>query len=306
MLGKLFGKSTAIGLDLQAKKFFAVRVLLNDRTVEITHTVETNDLSTLAKELDRADRVITRPPPNTWYNRRAATVKGDWSQPDRPTFKERGQEVFGLAQRFTPLNMEEVLYGWKVLAHGEKSSSSEIEIHQSERGNCTEYRQALESLKLGPVHFDAWHTTALSATIPPRFTSYLLETRSPDGFAMVKNGALMGHVDPGAIDPYAKDHPHRDKLRTFLADHLMSGKGQLQAYFLNRHERDPQIAGLSCSWIGENVRELTGRELSTGLLQAFGLALSSQQEWWLHHAAEFRPGPSPVQRLRGFMTDLGL
>ena len=268
--------------------------------------METPDFGALGREIERADRVITRPPPKTWFNRRAAKVSGDWTAAEQPSLKQRGLEVFRVAQRWTPLPMDQTLFGWEVLAHHSGTNTSEIEIHQSERNNCHEFRLALQSLKLGPVYFEAWHTTALRAAIPPRFTSYILETRSPDGYALIKNGSLVGHVDLTVFHPpYDPEDPNVERLKSFLAEHLTAGKGPLQAYFLNRNQRAPQMPGLSCSWIGDNCRELVGEDLSIGCLQALGLALSSNREWWLHHVDEFRPGPGPMQRLRSVMSDLG-
>ena len=306
MFPKLFGQSTAIGLDLQGDHFCAVRVRINDRKVELTHHMETPDFGALGRELEKADRVVTRPPPKTWFNRRAAKVSGDWTAADQPTLKQRGLEVFRVAQRWTPLPMEQTLFGWEVLSHHSGTDTSEIEIHQSEKNNCHEFRLALQSLKLGPVYFEAWHTTALRAAIPPRFTSYILETRSPDGYALIKNGSLVGHVDLTVFHPpYDPEDQNVERLKSFLAEHLTAGKGPLQAYFLNRNQRAPQMPGLSCSWIGDNCRELVGEDLSIGCLQALGLALSSNKEWWLHHVDEFRPGPVPMQRLRSVMSDIG-
>jgi hypothetical protein len=298
---KLFTKSTTIGLDLQGNHFCAVRVRFDDQKVELTHHLETPDFATLGKELEKADRVITRPPPNTWYNRRPAQVSGDWTDPEQPTWKQRGLEVFQIAQRWTPIKMEQTLFGWRVLSA--QSNSSEIEIHQSEKGNCDKFRATLETLKLGPVHFDAWHTTALSCAIPPRFKTYMLQTRSPDGYALIKDGALVGHLAQDLFNlPYDPEHPDRERFLTFLEDHI-DREGRLQAYFLDRKQPAPRIAELSCSWIGENCRELVGQELSIGCLQALGLALSDREEWWLHHIDEFRPGPSPMEKLRSAMND---
>jgi hypothetical protein len=289
-------KNTAIGLDLQANQFCAVRVKIEGSQVELTHQIETPDFAALGKELEKADRVITRPPPNTWYNRRQARVDGDWGHSNQPSRDQRGREVFRVAQRWTPIKMDQTLFGWRVLSSN--SQTSEIEIHQSERSNCNEYRATLETLKLGPVYFDAWHTTALSCAIPSRFDSFILQTRSPDGYALVKKGALIGHLADSLFrSPYDPEHPDKEKFLSFLDEHHAS-TGQLQAYFLDRKQTAPQIPGLSCSWIGENCRELVGTELSIGCLQALGLALSNREEWWLHHIDEFRPGPGPMQKLR--------
>lgn len=304
MLPRLFSKTTAIGLDLQGSQFCAVRVKTDGRKVEVTHYLETPEFAALGRELEKADRVVTRPPPNTWFNRRAARVSGDWSKADKPTWKERGLEVFQIARRWTPMDMEQSLFGWQFLSYHSKTAQSEIEIHQSESGNCLDFKKTLETLKLGPVHIDAWHTTSLSCAIPPRFRSYLLESRSPDGYALVRNGSLIAHLSPAVFSPTVDPkHPDLERLKTFMKDHFAS-ESQLQAYFLNKDHPTPRVPGLSCSWVGENARELTGVELSTGCLQALGLALSSQKEWWLHHISEFRPPPSPFEMIRSALRDL--
>ena len=113
----------------------------------------------------------------------------------------------------------------------------------------------------------------------------------------------MGHATSSLFSvPHDPEHPDKEKFMIFLDEHHRD-QGQLQAYFLDRKQRAPQIAGLSCSWIGENCRELVGTELSIGCLQALGLALSRREEWWLHHINDFRPSAGPIQMLRRAITD---
>jgi hypothetical protein len=290
MFGKLFGKKrkTSIGLDRFGDRYRAVRLEYTKKGPRVTHTAEVSELSGLTQHLEPADRVVTRPPPDSYFNRRTSYLKGDWTKEEYLGFAERGQCIFFEAQRWTSMPVEETLYGWNVLGYDGKRQESEIEIHQSEGRPCARLLEQVGALKLGPVYLEAWHCTSLSRVIPEKFRWYLLETRAPDGFALMRNGRLHAHIPHQTLEE--DHHPERATLRHYLQTYResMTAPDLIQAFFLTEHHRSPKSIPVSSNWVGENCRELVGRDLPEGCLQALGLALSDRLEWWLHHVSEFK------------------
>jgi hypothetical protein len=288
MLRTLFTKKnkTSIGLDKSRGKYYAIRLEFHKDGPRITNLAETDRLEPLSQQLEAADIVVTRPPLDGFFNRRVIRVEGDWTDDSNGSFSERGYAVYKHSQASTPVSMDEVVYGWKVLAFDSGQNKTEIEVHQSGGVECAQMLKPLQALGLGPIQLEALHSTALDCVIPEKFKWYILETRSPDGFCLVRDSKLIAHIGADVFTSPSADRLHVDTLRHFLKSYQESGQpGLLQAFFLN--PKSPHIRGLSCSWVGDNCAELVDTPVGSDYLQALGLAMSWKPEWWLHHISEF-------------------
>ncbi len=296
MWSKLFQRKkktrSTIGVDRYGSHFYAVRLELKKDTPAITHTVTGSNLLELKEQLHPADLVITRPPVGGYFARRVIKMAGDWTHEEKPGFAERGYAVYQKLQSFSALPVDDTVYGWRVLTYDKATRSTEVEIHQADGAECARLLAPFHDLKLGAVQLDSLHCTALQCVIPERFRWFVLETRHPDGFCLVKNGRMLAHINGEVLLNRPADHIQTETLLDFLHNYRQSGQaGLLQVFFLNGR-RLPNLSGMSCSWIGENCAELVQCHVEPEYLQALGLALSNERSWWLHHINEFyKKGP---------------
>lgn len=292
MLGRLFKKKnkTAIGLDLVDGHYFALRLEFTKDGPRITHQAQSRELSVIAEDLEKADLVISRPPLSGYFNRRVVEVEGDWNDSDHLSLAERGYAIYQQSQTFTAVPVSQVVYGWRVLSASDRTKRSEVEVHQAGGAECAQLLKPLQAMGLGPIQLEALHGPALGCVIPEKFTWYVVETRCPDGFCLIKNGRLGAHIRREVLTNPSADRLDADKLRSFLEEYYQAGQsGLCQVFFLD--PKAPHIKGLSCSWIGDNCAELVEQRVEPEYLQALGLAMSSEPSWWLHHISEFYRGP---------------
>lgn len=283
MLSRLWKKksSSTIGIDRFQGLFYGVRLEQSGQQTRLTHFGQGQTLEELAGSLGKADRVISRPPSGAYYNRRVSYIKSDLRSTSDLKPVERHVVVYFECQRFCPMPVEQTVFGWRLLQYNEASGESVVEIHQSDLESCERQSQVLAKLRLGQPRLDAWHPTVLTPLIPDRFQWHVQQTREPDGFALLKDGHLHGHLSPQALTPGGK---HFDRLCSFYEEYKKSGqRGSLQVFFLQRSFRAPKVSGISCSWIGDNCAELLGQGLEENYLQPVGLALGKKPTWWLRH-----------------------
>lgn len=296
MWSKLFQRKkktrSAIGVDRYGSHFYAVRLDLKKNTPTVTHTVRGSNLQELKDQLDPADLVVTRPPVGGYFARRVIKMDGDWTDEVQPSFPERGYAVYQKLQSFSTMPVDDTVYGWRVLAYESTTKSTEVEIHQAGGAECARLLAPFHEMKLGAVQLDSLHCTALQCVIPQRFKWFILETRNPDGFCLIKNGRMLTHISVEVLINRPADHIQTEILLDFLHNYRQSGQaGLLQVFFLEAR-RLPNLSGMSCSWIGENCAELVQSHVQPEYLQALGLAMSRERSWWLHHINEFyKKGP---------------
>lgn len=288
MLSRLFSRKkleTSIGIDLAHRKYRAVRLEFHEDGPRLTQSLEVDSVTEL-KKLESADRVVARPPIEAFLNRRVVRVEGNWSEEDHPSYSVRGKALSRKFQGFTGLSIDQVVYGWRVLSYDSSHDETNVELRVLDGAKCARSLKPLEDLKIGPVHLDAVHGTALDCVIPPKYRSYLLQTRAPDGFSLVRDRKLVAHIAPDVLTNPASHPLDAKTLKEFIqVYHKSRQPGLLQAYFLN--PKATHIKGLSCSWVGDNCQELVDTRVPQEYLQALGLAMSSDKEWWLHHVSEF-------------------
>lgn len=292
MFGRLFRKKkkTSIGLDLVDGHYFGIRLEFTKEGPRITHQAQSRDLSIIGEDLEAADLLVTRPPLTGYFNRRTIEVDGDWTDEGHLSLAERGYAIYKQSSSFTSVGVDEIVYGWRVLSFDEHRKKSEVEVHQAGGTDCAQLLKPLQVCGLGPVQLDALHGPALGCVIPEKFSWYILETRCPDGFCLIRKKRLVAHIRREVLVQPSADRLDADKLRSYLEDYHQSGQsGLCQVFFLD--PKAPHIRGLSCSWVGDNCAELVNRRVEAEYLQALGLAMSSEPSWWLHHISEFYRTP---------------
>lgn len=293
MLGRLFSKKTesTIGLDKQGSRYYAVRVEKGKKGLSLTHQASARDLKELPALLEPAKTLVSRPFAGAYFDRRTVRIPGNWKDlaDDKKRLAKQGVRVFEASRRWTNIDPEEAVFGWSMIRYDSTSDETEVEVHQFHGRDCAHVLQQVGALKLGEAYLDSWHCTGLSRVVPSVYRWFILETVSPDGFALMRDRRMAAHIDSEAFLDSKSNHPHRAAFLAYLEAFGNSDQPwPIQAFFLTPKFRPPDLQGISCSWIGENCRELVKKELPYDCLQALGLALSDQPEWWLHHISEFR------------------